>query len=130
MGYRRAGTLHVALSSCRRLCFYRWRTNHRRTQAAYRCHRPAAREGGFQGRIDELVELGSMLTGDNRPPVITIHGTGGQGKTALAREAVERFAFAWPGGIWAISLENLPSREVFLTTLARFLGIPVQEIAL
>src|SRR5579859_3039734 len=85
-------------------------------------------EGGFQGRIDELALLGDKLTGDERPPVITIHGSGGQGKTALAREAVERFAFAWPGGIWAISLENLPSREVFLTTLARFLGLPVQEI--
>ncbi len=85
-------------------------------------------EGGLQGRIDEMVWLGDKLTGDERPPVLTIHGTGGQGKTALACEAVERFAFAWPGGIWAISLENLPSREVFLTSLARFLGIPVQEI--
>ena len=84
--------------------------------------------GGFQGRIEELSLLGDKLTGDERPPVITIHGSGGQGKTALAREAVERFAFAWPGGIWAISLENLPSREVFLTTLARFLDLPVQEI--
>ncbi len=85
-------------------------------------------EGGFQGRIDELVWLGDKLTGDERPPVITIHGSGGQGKTTLAREAVERFAFAWPGGTWATSLENLPSREVFLTGLARFLGIAVQEI--
>jgi len=58
-------------------------------------------EGGFQGRIDELAQLGSALSGDERPPVITIHGSGGQGKTALAREAVERFAFAWPGGVWA-----------------------------
>jgi CHAT domain len=87
-------------------------------------------EGGFQGRIDELAQLGSVLTGDDRSPVVTIHSSGGQGKTALAREAIERFAFAWPGGIWAISLENLPSREVFLTTLARFLGLSVQEIAL
>ncbi len=85
-------------------------------------------EGGFQGRIDELAQLGSALRGDERPPVITIDGSGGQGKTALAREAVERFAFAWLGGVWATSLVNLPSREVFLTNLARFLGIPVQEM--
>jgi tetratricopeptide (TPR) repeat protein len=85
-------------------------------------------EGGFQGRIDELAQLGSVLTGDERPPVITIHGTGGQGKTALAREAVERFAFAWPGGVWATSFVNLPPREVFVTNLARFLGIAVQEV--
>lgn len=84
-------------------------------------------EGSFQGHIDELVWLGDKLTGHERPQVITIHGSGGQGKTALAREAVERFAFAWPGGIWASSLENLPSREVFITNLAQFLGIPAQD---
>ena len=48
-------------------------------------------EGTFQGRIEELVALGTALTGDKRPPVLTIHALGGQGKTALVREAVERF---------------------------------------
>ncbi len=85
-------------------------------------------EGAFQGRIDELKQLGDLLTGDNRPRLVTIHGSGGQGKTALAREAVERFAYAWPGGVWATTLENLPSREVFVNDLARFLGIATQEI--
>src|SRR5579883_971350 len=80
-------------------------------------------EGIFQGRIDELVQLGSYLTGDSRPRLVTIHGSGGQGKTALAREAVERFAHAWPGGVCCLSLENLPSRAVFLNELARFLGL-------
>ncbi len=86
-------------------------------------------EGAFQGRIDELKALGTHLTGDSRPRIITIHGGGGQGKTALAREATERFAYAWPGGAWATSLENLPDRATFATDLARFLGIPTQEIA-
>lgn len=85
-------------------------------------------EGAFQGRIDELKQLGDYLTGDNRPRVVTIHGSGGQGKTALAREAVERFAYAWPGGVWATTLESLPGREVFVSDLARFLGIATQEI--
>lgn len=85
-------------------------------------------EGAFQGRIDELRRLGSDLTSDSRPRLITIHGGGGQGKTALAREAVERFAHAWPGGVWAASLENLPSRERFVGDLARFLGITTQDI--
>ena len=80
-------------------------------------------EGVFQGRIEELVQLGSYLTGDSRQRLVTIHGSGGQGKTALAHEAVERFAHAWPGGVWSISLENLPSRAVFLNALARFLGL-------
>ena len=86
-------------------------------------------EGTFQGRIDELKQLGNLLTGDNRPPLVTIHGSGGQGKTALAREAVERFSYAWPGGVWATSMENLPSRELFVSDLARFLSIETRTVA-
>lgn len=85
-------------------------------------------QGAFQGRIDELKQLGDLLTGDRRPRLVTIYGSGGQGKTALAREAVERFAYAWPGGVWATTLENLPGREVFISELAHFLGIATQEI--
>ena len=85
-------------------------------------------EGAFQGRTTELIQLGDWLTGDARPRLVTIHGGGGQGKTTLAREAVERFAYAWPGGVWAISLETLPTRAVFVNTLARFLGIDAQAI--
>jgi len=84
-------------------------------------------EGTFQGRIDELKRLGTLLTGDDRKRIVTIHGFGGQGKTALAREAVERFAFAWSGGVYATTLETLPDREMFVTDLARFLEIPTQE---
>ncbi|MGD9098858.1 MAG: tetratricopeptide repeat protein, partial [Anaerolineae bacterium] len=86
-------------------------------------------EGAFQGRVEELKALGKHLTGDGRPRLLTVHGGGGQGKTALAREAVERFAHAWPGGVWAISLESLPTRELFVADLARFLGVPSGEIA-
>jgi tetratricopeptide (TPR) repeat protein len=83
-------------------------------------------EGAFQGRIDALKLLGTALTGDHRQRIVTIHGGGGQGKTALAREAAERFAYAWPGGVWATTLETLPGREIFVTDLARFLGIATE----
>jgi len=86
-------------------------------------------EGTFQGRIDELKTLGTALTGDSRPRIITIHGGGGQGKTALVREAAERFAFAWPAGAWITTLENLPNRPVFVAELARFLGLNPQEVS-
>src|SRR2546421_1709593 len=85
-------------------------------------------EGTFQGRIDELKTLGKALTGDSRPRIITIHGGGGQGKTALAREAAERFAYAWTAGVWITTLENLLSRDVFVAELARFLGLNSQEM--
>jgi tetratricopeptide (TPR) repeat protein len=87
-----------------------------------------ALQGAFQGRIDEQIHLGNWLTGDRRPRIITIHGNGGQGKTALARVAVERFAHAWPGGVWAITLETLPTRTFFAASLARFLNINPQDM--
>jgi tetratricopeptide (TPR) repeat protein len=89
---------------------------------------PAA-EGGFQGRIDELQQLGTALTGPRRTPLLTIHGGGGQGKTALAREAIARFAHAWPGGVWALSFHSLPTLDLVLTDLARFLHLDLQEHA-
>ena len=86
-------------------------------------------EGPFQGRIRELVELGTALTGGWRKHLVTIHAGGGQGKTALALKAAERFAWAWPGGVWATTLENLPDRATFVTDLARFLGINTKQIS-
>lgn len=85
-------------------------------------------EGTFQGRIEDLKWLGRYLAGDSRKRIVTIHGGGGQGKTALARKAVERFAYAWPGGIWGFSLEHLCDKATFVTSLARFLEIATQEI--
>ncbi|MSP14405.1 MAG: tetratricopeptide repeat protein [Chloroflexi bacterium] len=85
--------------------------------------------GAFQGRVPELLALGQRLTGDSRPRLLTIHGSGGQGKTALAREAAERFAHAWHSGAWGISLETLPSRAQLVHNLARFLGIATEQMA-
>jgi len=85
--------------------------------------------GAFQGRIDEQITLGAWLTADRRPLLITIHGSAGQGKTALARVTAERFAHAWPGGVWATSLESIPTRATFVIELARFLGLNIQETA-
>ena len=81
-------------------------------------------EGEFVGRQRELVDLGDLLTGEARPPAITIHGGGGMGKTALAREAARRFAWAFPDGVLTLSLERLPSPERLLTRLGDFLGLP------
>jgi tetratricopeptide (TPR) repeat protein len=83
--------------------------------------------GAFQGRVDELLSLGKALTGEPRPKLLTIHGAGGQGKTALAREAAERFAHAWPGGVWAATLETRPTRAAFAFQLAQFLRIPTDS---
>lgn len=86
-------------------------------------------EGTFQGRVEDLKYVGRSLTGDRRSGILTVHGGGGIGKTTLAREAAERFAFAWPGGVWSTSLENLPKRARLAVDLARFLAINVKEIS-
>ena len=84
-------------------------------------------EGTFQGRVNDLITLGTDLTGDQCPRIITILGSGGQGKTALALKAAERFAFAWSGGVWATTLEQLPDRTAFVIALAQFLQIETQD---
>nr|WP_268887444.1 tetratricopeptide repeat protein [Ktedonobacter robiniae] len=83
--------------------------------------------GAFQGRVDDLKSLGHLLTGNKRARILTIHGGSGQGKTALAREAIERFAYAWPGGVWGIMLDPLPDRTRIVNDLAQFLGIHGQK---
>jgi tetratricopeptide (TPR) repeat protein len=82
-------------------------------------------EGEFVGREAEITEVAAALLGPHPARLLTIRGTGGQGKTALAREVVDRFGTRWPGGVWAVSLENLPTPETFLAELADFLGVTV-----
>jgi tetratricopeptide (TPR) repeat protein len=79
--------------------------------------------GKFVGRQRELVRLGTLLTDDRHPPLVTVHGGGGMGKTALARRAALRFAWAFPDGILALSVENLPSPEQFLNRLGGFFDV-------
>lgn len=82
-------------------------------------------EGTFQGRIQELKQLATYLVGDRSAHLVTIHGVGGQGKTALVREFIERFAYAWNDGVWAVSLENMPDQYRLIADLARFLGLDI-----
>ena len=85
---------------------------------------------GFFGRQRELVRIGELLTrerprqGEIYPPLtVTLHGTGGIGKTALLRRAAERFAWNFERVI-ALSLEPLPSPADVLDRLERALGLP------
>jgi len=82
-------------------------------------------EGGFQGRNKELKRLGKLLTSQDRPHLITIHAGPGTGKTSLAREAARRFAYAFPGGVCAISMEDTTTLESFLVQLSSLLNIPI-----
>ena len=80
-------------------------------------------DGLFHGRSPELLAIGARLTADRPPRLLTIHGVGGQGKTAVARQAAERFNFPFRAGVYAANLESLPTRDEFVAGLARFLDI-------
>ncbi|MGQ9804367.1 MAG: CHAT domain-containing protein, partial [Anaerolineae bacterium] len=87
-------------------------------------------ERGFFGRQRELVEIGEHLTaerprqGETYPPLtLTLHGTGGIGKTALLRRAAEQFAWNYEQ-VFAISLDPLPTLADVLSRLEEMLGLP------
>ncbi|MFJ6196862.1 ATP-binding protein [Micromonospora sp. NPDC092111] len=51
------------------------------------------------GRERELAELAGLLTGDGWPPVLSLVGLAGVGKTALALAVAHEVADAHPGGV-------------------------------
>ena len=79
------------------------------------------------GRSTELSALTALLMSHR---LVTITGSGGMGKTRLAQAA----AFAkghdhtnYPGGMWLIEFAQVGSRQIVLATLARVLGVTIDE---
>ncbi|MGB8647049.1 MAG: CHAT domain-containing protein, partial [Anaerolineae bacterium] len=56
------------------------------------------------GRNGELHALAALYASGHK--VVTVTGTGGMGKTALAASFAERFAWRWPGGVRAYSFAS------------------------
>jgi tetratricopeptide (TPR) repeat protein len=77
---------------------------------------------GLIGRQNKLMEIGTRLLIEKKR-VVTLHGAGGIGKTALLREALLRFAPSFESTL-AIGLDPLPSLESVLGRIERFLGLP------
>jgi hypothetical protein len=78
---------------------------------------------GLIGRQRELMRIGTRLLEDKKPLTVTLHGTGGIGKTALLWQALLRFAPSFELTP-AIGLDPLPSLESVLGRIERFLGLP------
>ncbi len=87
--------------------------------------------GAFVGRQQELYELARLFVHDQKR-IVTIRGTGGIGKTALAAALAHRLRFFFDDGIVALSLV-LPGEHATLAAatvrrqLAMALGIDVKN---
>ncbi len=72
------------------------------------------------GRNRELHELAQLYSRGHK--VVTVTGTGGMGKTALAASFVERFAWRWREGVRTISFaSDVVDADAFRRTLLRVL---------
>lgn len=74
----------------------------------------------FYGRTQELAELQQWLI-EERCRLVVIHGVGGIGKAALARQLVEKIADKYDYVIWR-SVNSTPPFQLILTELAKFLS--------
>jgi CHAT domain/AAA domain len=82
---------------------------------------PAEPRYGFSGRSRELLQIERAL---QQRKLVVVHGFGGMGKTALAREAADWFTRT---GFYQracfVSFEQGGDAALLLSTLGRFLGI-------
>jgi non-specific serine/threonine protein kinase len=78
----------------------------------------------FVGRERELAELIALLS---RARLITVTGTGGVGKTRLARHAATAATARFPGGVYIAELSALTDPSLLLNTVAAVLGLQEQD---
>ncbi len=72
------------------------------------------------GRNRELHDLAHLYSSGQR--VVTVNGTGGMGKTALAAAFAERFAWRWPQGVRTVSFaSDVVNAAAFRAALLRAL---------
>ncbi|WP_214317475.1 ATP-binding protein [Nonomuraea sediminis] len=79
-----------------------------------------ADEAPFVGRRHEAAQVRRMLYGAR---LLTLTGTGGVGKTRLARRVAEALAHKYPDGVEVIELAGLESGHLLATAVATALGL-------
>lgn len=78
--------------------------------------------GGFVGRTKQLSEVIGLLC-RNETRLITLTGTGGTGKTSLAKEVGRRVQEKFPDGVFYVELESVTDPSLLATLLANSLGV-------
>jgi predicted ATPase/class 3 adenylate cyclase len=61
----------------------------------------------FIGREEQLDHLRRLLRGESSPPLVTLTGPGGSGKTRLALRIAGELLEGWPDGVWFVGLAAL-----------------------
>jgi len=74
------------------------------------------------GRDGELAFIGGLLDGQGGR-LVTIRGTGGLGKTALARAILEKNGRAYPGGAFFVDLSSLRDPSLLPIAIAEAIGM-------
>jgi predicted ATPase/class 3 adenylate cyclase len=72
------------------------------------------------GREQEVSELVSLLSDDNR--LVTLTGPGGTGKTRLALQVAAELVDAYPDGVWWVSLAGVTDSELVLPSIRQALA--------
>ena len=86
-------------------------------------HSLPAEADSFIGREAELQELARRLSSGAR--LVTLLGTGGTGKTRLARQLGWQHLAQYPGGVWFCDLSTAQSLEGVVGSVATALDVPL-----
>jgi predicted ATPase/DNA-binding SARP family transcriptional activator len=78
----------------------------------------------FVGRESERAQLGDLLAGAEATRLLTLLGPGGAGKTRLAAETAAGVSGSFPGGVWFVSLADIPAPAFLPPAIASTLGLP------
>jgi predicted ATPase/class 3 adenylate cyclase len=77
------------------------------------------------GREQELEQVRDLLLPDE-VRLLTLTGPGGTGKTRLALQAAANLVEEYPGGVYFVSLAQISSAGLFVSTVAQTLGLREQ----
>jgi predicted ATPase len=76
------------------------------------------------GRTSELTELAALLEANR---LVTLTGSGGCGKTRLARETAHGLVPGWLGGVWWVELARVGADAEVAAAVAAVLGLATRS---
>nr|MCW1969587.1 NB-ARC domain-containing protein [Anaerolineae bacterium] len=81
----------------------------------------------FVGRVSALAEVKHLLTSLSLPPLVSVVGAGGSGKTRLAQQVGRELLPAYADGVWWIELAPLADTALMPQAIAKVLNVRAQN---